>query len=253
MQMYSLSTSNNNRFYEAAKLKVDPLSDKYPSLSPYAYCNNNPIRITDPNGMEVDDPESIYGGYKSEVTSIRDSYNKKINTLNDRRNQRIAEGKGTNFLDSKIKNQERKRDIYQGILNECDVLEKSDQIYTVSSTSKNEKGVGGKTSYNTSTNNVEIKLSKGFATSDVAHEFKHAFQFENQELSFDKSGNFGGWMYDVYDEKAAFDRGALFGGAFKTLGDIRQLYPTVGKDNVTIKTLGAIENMKARNNIYRQK
>ena len=31
-------------------LSVDPMSDKYPSLSPYAYCANNPIRIIDPSG-----------------------------------------------------------------------------------------------------------------------------------------------------------------------------------------------------------
>ena len=32
-------------------LSVDPMSDKYPSLSNYAYCRNNPIRLIDPNGM----------------------------------------------------------------------------------------------------------------------------------------------------------------------------------------------------------
>jgi RHS repeat-associated protein len=31
-------------------LSVDPMSDKYPSLSPYTYCANNPIKIVDPDG-----------------------------------------------------------------------------------------------------------------------------------------------------------------------------------------------------------
>jgi RHS repeat-associated protein len=31
---------------------VDPMSDKYPSLSPYVYCNNNPIMIVDPDGRD---------------------------------------------------------------------------------------------------------------------------------------------------------------------------------------------------------
>lgn len=34
-------------------LSVDPMSDKYPSLSPYAYCANNPVKLVDPNGEEI--------------------------------------------------------------------------------------------------------------------------------------------------------------------------------------------------------
>ena len=35
-------------------LSVDPMSAKYPSLSPYVYCANNPVKLVDPNGEEVD-------------------------------------------------------------------------------------------------------------------------------------------------------------------------------------------------------
>lgn len=31
---------------------MDPLSDKYPNLSPYAYCANNPVKFIDPDGRE---------------------------------------------------------------------------------------------------------------------------------------------------------------------------------------------------------
>ena len=34
-------------------LSVDPMSDKYPSISPYAYCAWNPIRVVDPDGMDT--------------------------------------------------------------------------------------------------------------------------------------------------------------------------------------------------------
>ena len=34
-------------------LSVDPMTDKYPNISPYAYCAWNPVKITDPNGKEI--------------------------------------------------------------------------------------------------------------------------------------------------------------------------------------------------------
>ena len=34
-------------------LSVDPMSDKYASLSPYVYCADNPIKLVDPNGEEI--------------------------------------------------------------------------------------------------------------------------------------------------------------------------------------------------------
>ena len=33
-------------------LSIDPMADKYPNISCYAYCNWNPVRLIDPNGME---------------------------------------------------------------------------------------------------------------------------------------------------------------------------------------------------------
>ncbi len=39
-------------------LSVDPMADKYPSMSPYVYCANNPVKLVDPTGEEID-PESL--------------------------------------------------------------------------------------------------------------------------------------------------------------------------------------------------
>ena len=36
-------------------LSVDPMSGKYPSMSPYTYCANNPVKLVDPNGEEIGD------------------------------------------------------------------------------------------------------------------------------------------------------------------------------------------------------
>jgi RHS repeat-associated protein len=41
----------------------DPLFEKYPNISPYAYCANNPLKYIDPTGMEIDDYFDLEGNY----------------------------------------------------------------------------------------------------------------------------------------------------------------------------------------------
>ncbi len=44
------------RYYDSGLsiwLSVDPMSDKYPSMSPYNYCANNPVILVDPDGMDI--------------------------------------------------------------------------------------------------------------------------------------------------------------------------------------------------------
>ena len=45
------------RYYDAELttmwLSVDPMADKYPSMSPYAYCAWNPVKLVDPDGETI--------------------------------------------------------------------------------------------------------------------------------------------------------------------------------------------------------
>ena len=44
-------------------LSVDPMADKYPSMSPYTYCGNNPVKLVDEDGREIGDYYNRYGKY----------------------------------------------------------------------------------------------------------------------------------------------------------------------------------------------
>ena len=66
-------------------LSVDPMADKYPGLSPYAYCANNPIKLVDPNGEELalNDDIVIKGTNNSSITLKTDAVDFTINTNTD--------------------------------------------------------------------------------------------------------------------------------------------------------------------------
>ena len=52
---------------------VDPLAEKYYSVSPYVYCNNNPLSLTDPTGMSPEDEkagQSIFGSIAQSIKNL---------------------------------------------------------------------------------------------------------------------------------------------------------------------------------------
>ncbi|MBR6179357.1 MAG: RHS repeat-associated core domain-containing protein, partial [Bacteroidales bacterium] len=66
-------------------LSVDPMADKYPSLSPYNYCAWNPIKLTDPNGNEPVKPLIKYygkGTFMVNTDNLRNVTRKQIELAN---------------------------------------------------------------------------------------------------------------------------------------------------------------------------
>jgi RHS repeat-associated protein len=54
---------------------MDPLAEKYPWLSPYAYCGNNPVKYVDPTGMFIESAWDIFSlglGINSFIDNIKE-------------------------------------------------------------------------------------------------------------------------------------------------------------------------------------
>ena len=56
-------------------LSVDPMADKYPSISPYAYCAWNPLKLVDPDGRDV----YVHGDEKTKTEALRQMQQKSSN------------------------------------------------------------------------------------------------------------------------------------------------------------------------------
>ncbi len=63
-------------------LSVDPMSDKYPSTSPYAYCANNPVKLVDPDGRDIWIDGYLYTPGQACPEGVAENTQKKWNALN---------------------------------------------------------------------------------------------------------------------------------------------------------------------------
>ncbi len=71
-------------------LSVDPMSDKYPSLTPYNYCANNPVILVDPDGEDVWIPNEEDAAFINRFTDPKSpEYSKDFSD----KYQKLVEGK----------------------------------------------------------------------------------------------------------------------------------------------------------------
>ena len=80
-------------------LSVDPMADKYPSISPYAYCAWNPVKLVDPDGREIDISALEKKNKKGEYVhkQLRDAFIAFANTETGKRELAKYAKKGQHF------------------------------------------------------------------------------------------------------------------------------------------------------------
>ncbi|MCL1942986.1 MAG: polymorphic toxin type 44 domain-containing protein [Candidatus Azobacteroides sp.] len=68
---------------------MDPLAEKYPWLSPYAYCGNNPLKCIDPNGMDIYFFDAKTGEYTNQKYETTEAYRIGVRNVDDEGNIHI--------------------------------------------------------------------------------------------------------------------------------------------------------------------
>ena len=124
------------RYYSSATgifISADPLLEKYPNVSPYAYCMNNPVKYIDPTGEEVQVIFEEENGEKQTV-QYKDG---KLYTLDG--NEYTGNNKYANAV---LKDLNQLSKDHKVLKDRLDDLVNSENIHTI------EKGVENKIKYN---------------------------------------------------------------------------------------------------------
>ncbi len=187
------------RYYDSGLsiwLSVDPMSDKYPSMSPYNYCANNPVILVDPDGrcFKTDEDLNIIAEYRAELTRQRNEIEAKIQQGTDRENFKteLSEISQTEF--------------------ELKQLETSTTEYTFRIEKNADPRKGGTFFMEKSGNDYIGIIQINFKDLGIySHELKHAFQFDNKELSFLQDGKTVGTMGSIHTEREAYNRSFFVG------------------------------------------
>ena len=174
----------------------DPLSEKYYGVSPYAFCNNNPVNFVDPDGMYIDKASRVeWKNNKRLIQEKLDGLQHQVSMLEGIENS-------SNIVDAL--NQQ-----ITGIkqtLSTMKVLEQSTQGYKLSIPDRE----FGQVSYDTESGLIEIKYIPG-DMGNFVHEVTHAGQFESGDIGFSViTGKT--FAQDIYDEIEAYQAQAYYVG-----------------------------------------
>ena len=174
----------------------DPLSEKYYDLSPYAFCNNNPVNFVDPDGrFIISDNMQEWNDNKRKIENKVRLLQQKASELN----HKGKSGKRLNKINERIKS-------LNHTLATMNNIEKSSQGYCLSQA----VGEVGGVQYDISSSLVNISYIPG-STENFIHEVTHAGQFETGDIAFSpESGKT--LAQDIYDEVAAYKAQKYYSG-----------------------------------------
>ena len=169
-------------------MTTDPLSEKYYGISPYAFCNNNPVNFVDPDGSYIAEKNiQLWNLNKQKITNKVSALQNRVSRLEHKGKSEVRIGQ----LNDRING-------LQQTLSVMSTLEASNNGYVISSID----GTLGGVTLDIEKNLIKIDYTKGSVGSFI-HEVTHAGQFEAGELAFDPT-NGSTHAQDIFDEIAAY-------------------------------------------------
>ncbi len=185
------------------------MADKYPSISPYAYCAWNPLKLVDPDGKDFDPTteEKYINPYEAEVRArmaIIDNI-RGTDKWNDSYEEQYAEY--SNILAEIKKMRDDTKNIYS-VRAGVDLSNYGANTYGVieyrGTNSENQKRI----QINLSARYKDVYLFLGA----LSHELKHAYQYYEKKLGFvvDENGRTIGSSDSKELEREAFTRENMF-------------------------------------------
>ena len=211
-------------------MSIDPKAESFYHISPYTYCAGDPVNLVDPNGEIIKDPDGMVDGFVEQIKHI------------------IRDVRSANNIADDIKYQ--LLNAFKQTIRELRRLKRSKDIFTIVFDSTIE---GGDTRWED--NGVLIRISDKTDYGLIGHELKHAYQFMEGKISFNKSKGDAGELYDITDEEEAFKRQAYIRGVLFWKHDydvylkiIPIEYPNVNPENTHTERTGGKD---LSNDIYR--
>ena len=229
---------------------MDELCELRPWESPYLFCGGNPARYIDPTGL------SFTNRAKPLIESFKNLLDKKI-----AKDFLVALKKFGDYLKSGKKNDLKKvTQSFMGALSfvgvklEVITLEKSSTKYNMAAPKhiSVDTEVKGRSYYNENLKRFEMVIPDATAYGWMAHELKHAYQFETGRFS--SGGNSKGEpFYDQHDEMDAYDRGRMINPCMPSYFENKDAYSRFqyGPEQVDPKASDAdLQELATKNNAW---